>query len=269
MTSHLHATLERQGTSDVVLVLLHGFPIDSRMWNSMIPLIDDRFTVVTVDQPGLGRSHRTMPVPPTLETTADLVHAHVSEMVSPTSRIVVAGLSMGGYVTAALMYSFHDWLHAVILLDTKTEADSDEQRAKRIDIATIAERDASADIVMGQAKGMLSPHTITNHPELLRNLESLIASQMGLGVAWSQRAMADRPDTTDVVTGSKLPALLIVGDDDSITPVQGMEKLAQNMVNARLTTIEGAGHMAPYEQPQAVAHAINEFLNEVADLPIN
>ncbi len=264
MISQLHATLERQGTGNTVLVLLHGFPIDSRMWDPMVAHLDPRWTVVTVDLPGLGRSHRTLPERPSLATSAQLVHDAVRNLVDGDQKIVIAGLSMGGYVAAAILRDFPDWPTAMVLMDTKGAADTEEQRAKRISIAEIAERDASADVVMGQAKGMLSPLTLEQNPETLHKLESLIASQMGIGVAWSQRAMAERPDTTEVLTQSDLPALVVVGIDDSITPAEGMSSLAGSMNNAQLVQVQEAGHMAPFEQPRAVAQALDSFLTELA-----
>ena len=263
MSHALHVTQYNQGSGAGTLVLLHGFPVDHRMWDSAAPLLDDAWQVLAVDLPGLGQSAQVLPPEPSMEASATLVieaiDAHRSAT-DTTGPIVLAGLSMGGYVAQAILREHPAWAQAVVLLDTRVTPDLQETHENRLRVAAQAEADGTPNVVLPMATSTLAPQTAESRPEIVELMQGLISSQSAAGVAWSQRAMAVRPDSTEVIAELDLPLLCIVGKEDSVSPQDVMAAIAATSRHGELVVIEGAGHMSPVEQPQAVADAMSAFL---------
>src|SRR4051794_40927726 len=120
--------VEQRGPKSTPLVLLHAFPVDRRMWAAQASGLSDQFRVITPDFRGFGRS-ATVPGPFSIETLADDIHALLATMnVSPA---IIAGCSMGGYTALALAKKYPADLRALILVDTKAEADTPEGKEGR------------------------------------------------------------------------------------------------------------------------------------------
>jgi len=252
------------GAPHGTLVLLHGFPVDHRMWDACARHLSAYWRVIALDLPGLGNS----PVPSgpvSINESARLVAQRIAAVapmhgVPGSSPIVVAGLSMGGYVAQALVRLYPTMFDGLILLDTRVTADGDAARENRLRIASAAEEVGSSDPVLGMATSTLSPETVENRPDVVEFMEDLIRSQSASGVAWSQRAMAARVDSSALIARYTNPALIVVGEDDAVSPPEVMEQIARTMPVSHCEVIAHAGHMTPVEQPEAVARAINAFL---------
>ena len=115
-----------------MLVLLHGFPLDHRMWAGQDPLADVA-TLVAVDLRGFGGS-RQAGGPTSIRQMADDV-ATVVKTLEPGGRAIVCGLSMGGYVAEHLAVHHPEVVRGLVLVDTRLEADTDAARAGRLDLA--------------------------------------------------------------------------------------------------------------------------------------
>lgn len=243
------------------LVLLHGFPVDHRMFTQMAQHITPGTRVLGVDLPGLGQSRKILPQEPSMEASADLVMASIGEVSGP---LVVAGLSMGGYVALALAARFSQRLDGLILLDTRTNADAPLARENRLKVAQRALDEGSSEVVAAMATSTLAPVTVQERPDVVEFMSTLIEEQTGAGVAWSQRAMAARVDRAHAVAEFTHEVLVIVGEADGISSPEVMAQIAHLAPHGRLEIIAGAGHMAPVEQPASVAHHINEYLARLA-----
>ena len=250
-------------TGRTPLVLLHGFPVDHRMWDAVVDLLPGDRTVLAPDLPGLGGSPSGedvadalgSPAAPSLETTADAVAATLRA--AGVGRAVVAGLSMGGYVAMALVERHPDLVAGLALLDTKSTADDDAARANRLRIAAAVIAAGEVDAVLGMRRALLGETSLVTRPDLVDRLELWIRTQGPAGVAWSQRAMAARPDRTAVLEGFAGPALVLVGEEDEVTPLAGARSLAAALVAAELVVVPRAGHMSSVESPEPVAAALD------------
>jgi pimeloyl-ACP methyl ester carboxylesterase len=120
---------------------------------------------------------------------------------------------------------------------------------------------------LGELSGMPSALLGAEHrerrPDLADRLRHWIADQSPDGVAWSQRAMAARPDRTDVLRSYDGPAAVVVGVQDEITPVAAAEHLVAALSDAELVVVPGAGHMTSIEAPGLVAAALARLLERV------
>ena len=254
----------RTGRAGLVpLVLLHGFPLDHRMWDDVVDLLPGDRTVLALDLPGLGASPAGQDVAdvrgasgePALEVAADAVAATLRSI--GIERAVVAGLSMGGYVAMALVERHPELVAGLGLLDTKSTADPDAVRANRHRIADAVLAEGNVDEVLGMSRALLGETSRVQRADLIGRLELWIRAQGPAGVAWSQRAMAARPDRTQVLAGFGGPALVLVGREDELASLADAEHLRAALPSADLVVVPRAGHMTSIEGPEPVAAALD------------
>lgn len=249
----LHAL--REGTG-LPLVLLHAFPLDHRMWTDVAALLPAGVPVLAPDLPGLGGETPAPAGEPALEVSADAVAGALRA--AGHERAVVAGLSMGGYVALALAERHPDLVAGIGLLDTKAVADTDDARANRLRVAAAVEAAGTVDEVLPMATALLGT-AARGRPELVGRVEAWIGAQPPAGVAWSQRAMAARPDRSAVLAGFPAPALVLVGEEDGPTPPAEAERMARALGVAAVV-VPDAGHLTAVETPGPVARALGDLV---------
>lgn len=250
----------RKDGDGLPLVLLHGFPLDHRMWDAVADALPAGRAVHAVDLPGTPGNADDLPEPG-LEVSADLV-AEVLRAAGVESA-VIAGLSMGGYVALALVERHPELVAGLALVDTKSTADAPEAHANRLRIADEAETTGTVDPVRPMAGSLLGETTRAARPELADEIAAWIDQQEPAGIAWSQRAMAARPDRSDVLRAFRGPVAVVVGDEDTVTPVEAAEHLVATADGARLVVVPQAGHLSAVEQPAAVAAALADLAQAV------
>lgn len=245
------------GTGPVV-VLLHAFPLTSAMWSSQRDALAPSFRVITPDLRGFG----TSPLddgPPDLAAMADDVAALLDALGIDTA--VVGGLSMGGYVTLALLRRFPDRVRGVVLADTKASADSPEAAANRERIATTVLAGPSSPLLLDELVPTLIGATTKRHrPAVVERVRAQVAEAPAAAVAWAQRAMAVRPDSFDLLRTLRVPLLVVVGEEDALSPVLDASAMVDAAATARLVVIPGAGHLSAVEAPEQFTAALADFL---------
>ncbi|MEU6642026.1 alpha/beta fold hydrolase [Saccharomonospora sp. NPDC046836] len=246
--------------TDLPLVLLHAYPLDARMWNGVRAPLAARTRVITPDQRGLGRTELPgTDRAPSLDDAARDVVALLDRL--ELDRVVLGGCSMGGYVTLAVLRTAPERIGGLVLIDTRATADTDEARATRLATAERAESEGVASwLAEAMLPNLLAAETLRSRPEVVGATRELIEAQQPAGVAWAQRAMAARPDSMDALRGADVPVLVIVGEQDAVTPPDAARAMAEALPSARLVEIPGAGHLTPLEAPDRVAGAILDWL---------
>lgn len=259
------------------LVLLHAFPLHSAMWDGVLAVLDRQLdplpgSLLLVDLPGLGAS----PVPagqPDLAVSADAVVAAMDA--EGIDRAVLAGVSMGGYVALAIARRHPERLAGLGLIDTKATADGEEARANRERVAQAVTGAEGTQALLPSLDALLGETTRRDRPQIVERVRGWMLDANAAGVAWSQRAMAGRPDSTDVLaslsvsfTGSGagsggLPVAVVVGAEDGLTPLSEAEAMVAALTGdpaapsaVTLTVVPAAGHLAAIEQPEPVAQAL-------------
>ena len=237
------------------LMLVHGFPLDRRLWSGVAADLKE-FRVITVDLPGFGQS--TLGKGFTIESLADGLATLVeSPKLGP---LTLAGLSMGGYIAEAFASKYESSLDRLVLVDTKAEADNPQQkqgRDKMIDMVRTGGSKAVADDMLGK---MLSPETIRTSPQLVRELRNMMEAVPPKTIEIALAALRDRADYVSVLQRLKVPVMIIVGKDDVIAPPSLAETMQKAAAGSKLEVIPAAGHLAPLEQPNAVADALRRFM---------
>jgi pimeloyl-ACP methyl ester carboxylesterase len=248
----------------LAIVLLHGFPHDRSLWAQQRASLSARARVIVPDLPGFGASP-VSGAPPSVDAYADAVIDLLDHL--GINRAVIGGLSMGGYIAMAIWRRYPDRVCGLVLCDTKATADADAAReARGAAMATIA-RDGVPAFAEAQLTKMVGATTHNTRPPIVDLLRAMMQRQSAAGMTWALAALRDRPDSRATLGSITVPTLVIVGDEDVLTPLadaQAMMDLLPAAANPRLEIITGAGHASCVERPAAVTLAITEFL---ASLP--
>jgi pimeloyl-ACP methyl ester carboxylesterase len=247
------------------LVLLHGFPLDRRVWqdqlgNQQTPGVSDVARVIAPDLRGFGESKSTASF--TLEDLADDVHALLSDLGALPA--VLGGLSMGGYVALAYAKKYPTDLRGLVLIDTKAEGDTTEGKQGREKMIALVKEKGSAAVAEQMMPKMMAPDAPAQRPHVARQIRSIMEACPPQTIAHALAAMRDRPDHTCDLPSVPAPTLIIVGEHDAITPPEKAQAMAGEIPNVELVTIAGAGHMSPMEQPQQVNDALRRFVKSLA-----
>lgn len=249
--------VEQAGEGEPIL-LVHGFPLNHRMWQAQVAALSATHRVIAPDLRGLGGSGGAAGVV-TMDQYADDL-AGLLDTLGVTEPVTLCGLSMGGYVAFAFVRRHRDRLARLILCDTKAAADPPERKADRVKTAEQVLAEGTARLVESMPKSLLAPSTFETRPAVVAAVREMIASAPPAGVAAASRGMAARPDSNDLLPRIDVPTLVLSGEHDAITPPAEMRAMAERIRGATFELIPDAGHMSPMENPAAVNAAIRRFL---------
>lgn len=247
-------TDEGQGTP---LVFLHAFPLSKGMWQPQVQFLRDSYRIITLDLRGHGESDAVL-WNFTLDDYANDVIGLLDYL--NIGQAVFIGLSMGGYVLFSLYRNFPDRVRAIVLADTRAQADSQEGKAGRQTMAQLAYQKGVSAIADMMLPKLLASSTLQQRPEVVDHVRTMILHTPREGIIVDLMAMAVRPDSTNVLSKITCPTLVIVGEEDIATPVAESYYMAERMKGSTLITIPGAGHLSNFEQPVAFNQALQNFL---------
>ncbi len=241
------------------LIFLHAFPLNRSMWTGLITtLLDEqRYRLVAPDWRGFGESGLNTAIS-TMDLFADDLAALLDAL--GMEQAILCGLSMGGYASFAFLRKYPQRVAGLILADTRPGADTEEARANRENVARLAENQGPEAIADLQVPRLLAGYTRENHPEVEARVRQLIAAATPAGIAAASRGMAQRSDTSDLLAGIHCPTLVLVGEDDALTPPSVAHEYAASIPGAQFTVIPRAGHLSVMEQPEAFLEVVQNFL---------
>ena len=237
------------------LVLLHAFPFDSRMFDSVRADLSAAATVLTPDLRGFGSGPPLGDATPDLARLADDV---VDAMdAAGMHRAVLGGVSMGGYVALALLRRHPERVKGLVLVDTRSGPDDAAAVERRQGVAARAD---GGDVASGP--DAIAPLVAAGSSDDIRATLAAIADSVPAAtIAWAQRAMAGRPDSTAVLAAASVPVLIVVGEDDAVTPPAAAHEMAAAARDAELVEVPGAGHLTPAEDPEGFAVVVLDWLS--------
>jgi 3-oxoadipate enol-lactonase len=238
------------------LILLHGFPHNRSLWADQLFGLCDRCRVIAPDLRGFGESPAREPW--SMETYADDV-AELMEKLE-LEKAIIGGLSMGGYVAFEFLRRHRDRVHSLILADTKPGADNDETKAKRRALQEVARTKGAVAVADAQITGMVGPKTRDTHPEIAQRVHAMMASAPVEGIVGALEAMMNRHDSTPVLADIDLPVLIVVGEDDALTPAKESRAMHSAIPGSVLEIIPQAGHASCVEAPIEFNSAMRNFL---------
>ena len=241
------------------VVLLHAFPLNRAMWEPQIAALFGECRCIVPDLRGFGDSPKGGPF--SMDAYADDVVALLDAL--QVDQAVVAGLSMGGYVALNLWRRFRPRVRALPLAHTRAAADTPEGLAQRDELIALARRAGAAAVAERQVTGLIGKSTREKQPELVERIRAEMARESVEGIVGALEAMKARPDSTDLLATIDVPTLVIVGEEDVITPVKEARAIAERIRGSRLEVIPGAGHLSNVERPAAFNAALSDFVGSL------
>ena len=234
------------------IIWIHAFPLSSRVFQEQLDIKGARHLMP--DLSGFGRA----PEPAgemTMDRYADEVLAALDER--GIQRAVFAGLSMGGYILLAAARMAPGRFAGAILIDTRETADTPAAKKGRFEtMKKVKEKGVSVVV-----EAMLPKMLTSSAPRHLKDgVRSMMSASSAGGVMAALKAMAERPDSTEILPRLDVPALVIVGAEDTITPPSDAQRMAGHLPRATLVTIPNAAHLSNLEQPAKFNRAVQEFL---------
>jgi pimeloyl-ACP methyl ester carboxylesterase len=251
------------GEGSPVALLVHGFPLNRSMWDAQRGTLRSLgLRVIAPDLRGFGASEAGPPGPLTMDQHADDLVA-LLEQVSVAEPVIYVGLSMGGYIAFALWRRHPERVAAFVLADTRASEDTPAGREDRLRMAQLAEAQNSPQpAIDGMLPRFFSPHLRAGSlPE--QRVRGMIVSSSPRAVADGQRGLAARPASFETLPTINVPTLVLVGEHDMLTPPSDAQALADGIPNAKLVTIDQAGHMSNMENPEAFNAALVDFVGSL------
>lgn len=245
------------------IVLLHAFPTDRSLFADIAVQVARSARVIAPDLRGFGDS----PLgddEPDLDVVADDVIALLDRLDLP--KIVLGGVSLGGYLTLNILRRYADRVAGAVLIDTKASADTPEARERREGVAQhVLESGNNNEFAEGWLQTLIGSTSRAWRPSVVERVQRWSEVTPPATVAYYQRAMAARPDSFEVLRANALSTLILVGAEDDITPPSDAEAMRVASARASMEVLAGSGHLSPIEVPDEVATAIAGFVREFND----
>ena len=240
--------------STTPIVFLHAFPLNSSMWDAQIAALGSRKTLAP-DFPGFGER------PVADASLEEFARAVLGDMdAAGIDKAVVVGLSMGGYVAFRLHSLAPERIAGLVLADTRAVADDDAGKAKRTDQAARARNEGLGWLEEAMLPALLGETTRREKPDVVAKVSQLMSQANPEGVARALEAMRERPDSTLDLSTIRVPTHVIVGDEDTLTPVNESGRICAEVEGARLSLIPGSGHLSNLEAPETFNEVMLSFL---------
>jgi len=239
------------------LVFLHAFALNQTMWKEQVTALKNHYRCIALDLRGFGHSE-VVDEPSLMPQMASDVRELMKALT--IDKAVLIGLSMGGYIALAFYRHYPEAVGALVLADTRATADTEEAKANRRRSADKALRQGSTAIADETTPKLLGDTTLTSNPDLVKLVHEIQASNSPAGIAAAQRGMAERADSTDLLATIEVPTLVIVGEEDKLTPLAEAEFIHHGIANSKLVVLENSGHLSNLETPAAFNKALLEFL---------
>ncbi|MEP7273872.1 MAG: alpha/beta fold hydrolase [Acidobacteriota bacterium] len=248
----------RDAGSGAPLVLLHAFPLNQSFWDDQVAAFAPSFRVITLDWRGFGESGLGE-TPSSMDVFSEDLSALLDFL--QIEKVTLCGVSMGGYAAFSFLRKYPHRVSALVLADTRSTSDTEEARANRLKMAALAREQGSPIIADQMIPKLLGAGTLANNPAVAARVRAMIEANSGEGIARALLGMAERRDSTPLLPGIKCKTLVIVGEDDTLTPPKDSEAMATAIPGARLVIIPGVGHLSNIENPSEFNRVLGEFLS--------
>lgn len=236
------------------LVLLHAFPLSGAMFDEVALRMGRR--LIVPDLRGFGASSLPADDEPSLDLMADDVADLLDQL--GIDKAGFAGLSMGGYVTMAMLRRHPERVAGIVLMDTKASSDTPEAAANRHRMAENV-LSIGARAVRPMLDSLIGQTTHTDRPEVVRRVAGWLDGVRPEGVAWAQRAMAARPASVETLAQAGVPGAVVVGSEDVLSTVDDAHVMADALGDdTKVHVIPDAGHLTAVETPDVVARIVDD-----------
>jgi 3-oxoadipate enol-lactonase len=238
------------------VVFVHGFPHHRKAWAAQLRALAGHSRAIAVDLPGFGESD--MPERFAIDAWANGLARFLDAL--EIERAIIAGLSMGGYVTLAFWRLHRERVLALVLADTRAGADTEEGKQKRRETIDLARHEGPTAVARALLPGMVGKSTREREPSVVAAMRAMLESMSVDSIVGASEAMMNRPDATSLLATIDVPTLIIVGEEDVLTPPKESRAMHAAIPGSRLEIIPSAGHVSNVERPAAFNQVLTEFI---------
>lgn len=240
------------------VVLLHPFPGNRDFWKPLTPTLESRYHLIVPDLRGHGDSEPG-DGPATMAKHASDLERLLDA--TGTGKSVFVGVSIGGYILFEFWRRSRNRVQALVLCDTKPQADGAVARANRLKIADEVLEQGTSPFIESMIPKLLGHSTLAARPDRVDAARRMMQKMTPKGISAIQRGMAERPDSVADLKTINVPTLIAIGEEDILSTLADGELMRQHIAGSQLKLIPKAGHWSPWEQPAAVASMLRQFLD--------
>lgn len=243
------------------IIFIHGFPFNKSMWDAQCKALKDTYRVVAYDVRGHGHSESG-----TEEFTIDLFVSDLIGLMDALGfqKVMLCGLSMGGYIALRAIEQYPDRFEALVLSDTQCESDTPQAREKRLETIEKIKQDGIREYAEQTLKNLVAPETFVNRKEEIRAIREMILNTSKNSLYRTLLALSIRRETCSKLASIRIPVLVMVGRNDQVTPPEKAEQIHENIRESVLHFIDHAGHIANMENPAAFNSTLKKFVDRFA-----
>lgn len=258
-TNGIQLAYEVSGPSGPWVVLMHSLGADHSLWQDVMPKLADAYRVVAWDMRGHGRSQVSEQTPTFDDYAADF-EGLLDHLGAQDAHL--AGLSVGGMVAQTFALRSPGRARSLTLLDTTSAHPDEATRQVFRDRGAQAEREGMGAMVEGTLARWFTPESFQARPELMQRLRTMLEGCPPRGYSGACQAIS-RINTTEQLGGIRVPTLVMVGEEDAVTPVAAAQTIAGRIPGAELEIVPNAAHLMPIERQDAFVARLRAFLGKV------
>jgi pimeloyl-ACP methyl ester carboxylesterase len=242
------------------VVLLHPFPADHEFWHPLAGMLTSRYQLILPDLRGHGDSE--------VGEGPALMAKHAADIArimddAEVGRAPMVGVSIGGYALFEFWRKYRGRAAALILIDTRATPDSTEAGNARLKAAAEVLENGTEAFLEGLMLKLLGETTRQTRPDLVEAARKMMRRMSPEDMSQVQRGMAARPDSIETLKTINVPALIVVGEEDTLTPVAEAELMRQHITGSQMQVLPKAGHYSPFERPEEAGRMLRQFLDSV------
>ena len=243
-----------------VVIFIHGFPLNKSMWDLQLEELKDEYRVIAYDIRGHGDSDAGYE-----DFSMDLFANDLISFMDTLkiTKAVVCGLSMGGYIALNAIGNYPERFEALILSDTQYIADTPDVRENRLTAIENIKKNGLEDYAHESLKNLFAPLSLLSKETEIASVRKMIVNTSKQSIYNSLHALAIRKETSGILSGIKIPVLILVGNEDKITPPEMAELMHKKINGSELHIIEDAGHLSNMENPFEFNYQIRKFISSV------
>ncbi len=228
------------------------------MWRPQLGRAPDGWRLIAPDLRGFGSRSVSADLVPSMDAFASDLTSFLDAL--EIEQATIGGLSMGGYITFALLRKSPERVNAVLLANTRAGAETAEGLEGRRKMSELVRAQGPGAVAGQMLPKLLGPTASREHPELAAGVRAMIERNSAEGIDAAIQAMMRRPDSTPMLGGITVSALVIAGEEDALIPLADAETLVREIPRSRLVVLPGAGHLSSLESPEQFSLALADFL---------
>lgn len=256
--NNMNVAYDDLGEGTTPVIFLHGFPFNRTMWKEQLEALQSETRVIACDLRGFGKSED--------ETSFLSIDQFADDLIGfmdalRIEKAIICGLSMGGYIALNAVNRFKNRFEALILCDTQCYSDTAEAKQKRYASMDEISTDGISAFNEPFLKSVCAAKTLETKPEVIEALREMVYSTSEHSLTMGLTALAERHETCSILSNIDMPALIICGSEDAVTPPEKSEYLHEQIYGSVLRIIDEAGHVSNLEQPELFNTHILHFIH--------